>query len=50
MGYPVKYIIPNAYNLVSESADNGRLAINEDETDPFSQAILAMADSLVAHE
>ena len=50
MGYPVKYIIPNAYNLVSESADNGRLAINEDENDPFSQAVLAMADALIAEK
>lgn len=50
MGYPVKYIIPNAYNLVSESVDNGRLAINEDENDPFSQAVLAMADALIAEK
>lgn len=50
MGYPVKYIIPNEYLLVSEAADNGRMAVTRDPDSQFSKAVENLADSIIAGE
>lgn len=50
IGYPVKYIIPNEYLLVSEAADNGRMAVTRDPDSQFSKAVENLADSIIAGE
>lgn len=46
LGFPVAHILPNEYLAVSSAADNGRLLIDQDPHNPFSQAVEKMADEI----
>lgn len=46
LGFPVAHILPNEYLAVSSAADNGRLLIDQDPNNPFSQAVEKIADEI----
>lgn len=46
LGFPVYHVLPNEYLAVSSAADNGRLVIDQEPDNPFSQAIMGMADEI----
>ncbi len=47
MGYPVEAIIPNAYMVVSNAADNGSMALDLEPNSQLSQNINLLADKLM---
>lgn len=47
LGYPVDSIIPNEYQLVSESANTGHIFANLKGENPFANAIYQLARSIV---
>ena len=50
MGYPVEAIIPNEYLVVSEAADNGRMATDIQPDSQLSRSINKLADKIIGHK
>lgn len=46
-GFPVAGTVPNAYDVVSESADNGRMAVDFRPDTKFAQSISAIAQDMI---
>lgn len=46
LGFPVYHVLPNEYLAVSSAADNGRLVIDQEPDNPFSRAVMGMADEI----
>lgn len=49
MGYPVEGILPNAYMVVSNAADNGSMALDLDPGSQLAKSINLLADRLIRH-
>jgi pilus assembly protein CpaE len=47
LGYPVTDLLPNAYALVSDAADNGRMASDLNPDSELSIQIDRMADHII---
>ncbi len=48
LGFPVSFIIPNEYILVSEAANNGRLVVSKNPDSSFANAVTDMAKHIIA--
>ena len=46
LNYPVMAVIPNAYDIVSAAADNGRMAVDIEPDSPLTIAVNKLADQL----
>ena len=46
LGFPVTAVIPNAYDIVSTAADNGRMAVDIEPSSALTQAVNKLADQL----
>ena len=46
LGFPVTAVLPNAYDVVSTAADNGRMAVDIEPSSPLTQAVNKLADQL----
>ena len=46
LGFPVTAVLPNAYDVVSTAADNGRMAVDIEPDSPLTQAVNKLADQL----
>ena len=46
LGFPVAAVIPNAYDIVSTAADNGRMAVDIEPSSALTQAVNKLADQL----
>ena len=49
LGYPVAAVIPNAYDVVSKAADNGRMALDIEPDSEITKAVNKLAGLIVGH-
>ena len=49
LGEPVDAIIPNAYQVVSEAANNGSMAVDIEPDSELSQSVNRMAEKIIGH-
>ncbi|WP_294160619.1 response regulator [uncultured Selenomonas sp.] len=47
LGFPVAAVIPNAYDVVSAAADNGRMALDIEPDSELSKSVARLADRIV---
>ena len=47
LDYPVAAVIPNAYDVVSAAADNGRMALDISPDSPISRAVTQLAQIII---
>ena len=47
LGYPVTAIIPNEYGIVSDAADNGKMATDIRPDSPLAQSVDRLADEIM---
>ena len=50
MGYPVDAIIPNEYMVVSNAADNGRMALDIEPDSQLTRSINRLADKIIGRK
>lgn len=50
MGYPVEAIIPNEYMVVSNAADNGRMALDIEPDSQLTRSINRLADKIIGRK
>lgn len=49
LGYPVTAIIPNEYGIVSDAADNGKMASDIRPDSPLARSVDHLADEITGH-
>jgi pilus assembly protein CpaE len=50
MGYPVTAIIPNEYAIVSDAADNGKMATDIRPDSLLAQSVDKIADEIIGRK
>jgi pilus assembly protein CpaE len=50
LGYPVTAIIPNEYAIVSDAADNGKMATDIRPDSPLAQCVDKMAEEIIGRK
>ena len=49
LGEPVEAVIPNAYQIVSEAANNGSMAVDIEPDSELSQSVNRLAEKVIGH-